>query len=115
MQPQKTLVEGRAGARPGQRVLKVQGSIKFENVEPFREAVSSVEEPNLILDLTEVPYIDSSAIGALVHAYVSCRKSGRKLALVGLSDRVRSVLHLANVDVLFTTFDSLSQAEEALV
>jgi anti-anti-sigma regulatory factor len=50
-----------------------------------------------------------------VRVYVTCQKTGRKLALAGMNGRVANVLHLVGVDILFTTFDSVSQAEESLL
>lgn len=54
------------------------------------------------------------AVGALVRAYVSCSKSGRKLAFVGLNHRVRNVLQIVGVDPLFDTYPTISEAESAL-
>ena len=67
----------------------------------------------LILDLTEVPYIDSAGIGALVGAHVNHNKDGRRLALVGVAQRVGNSLKVAHVDSLFRFFDSLDAAESA--
>lgn len=107
-------VQGRSGSHAGQHILQVSGPIKYGSLEPLQTAIQSAPAHALILDLAEVPYMDSSAVGVLVQAYVSCRKAQRKLALVGMTDRVRNVLHLASVDILFTTFDTMPEAEEAL-
>jgi anti-sigma B factor antagonist len=107
-------VEARSGARPGQHIVKVSGPIKYGSLEPLQEAIQAAPAHALILELTDVPYMDSSAVGVLVQAYVSCRKAQRKLALVGVSPRVRNVLHLASVDILFTMFDTMPEAEDAL-
>ncbi len=112
--PNQLTVAGRAGSRAGQHILKISGPIKYGAIELLQEAIQAARAQGLILDLTDVPYVDSSAVGVLVQVYVSCRKSQRNLALVGLSDRVRNVLHLASVDILFQTFDSVPEAEEAL-
>ncbi len=115
MQPAALRVEARPGAREGQHVLRVAGPVTISTLPLFREAVRAVAVPSMIIDLTEVPYIDSGAVGALVQAYVSCQKAGRRLALVGLSHRVRAVLQITGVHVLFNTFPTLGEAEEALV
>lgn len=116
MQTGKLNVEGRAGSRQGQHVLSVRGTITLETVVRFQEAVrASAPNPSLIIDLTEVPYVDSAALGAFVQAYVSCAKSGRRLALVGVNHRVRTVLHLTSLDLLFPSYATLPEAEEALV
>ncbi len=80
----------------------------------FRNAAKSSAQPKLIIDLTEVPFIDSAALGAFVHTYISCRNTGRYLALVGMTNRVSNVFHLASLDVLFTSYPSVEAAEEAL-
>jgi anti-anti-sigma factor len=114
MNSNQMTVEGRSGSRDGHRILKVSGPIKYGSLEPLQEAIQSAPADALILDLADVPYMDSSAVGVLVQAYVSCRKSQRKLALVGMSDRVRNVLHLASVDILFNIYDTMPEAEAAL-
>lgn len=83
-------------------------------VPTLQEAVRSVADSAVIIDLSEVPNIDSAAIGALLQAYVSCRKAGRQMALVGLSHRVEALLKITGVDLLFTKFGTLGEAEEAL-
>ena len=73
-----------------------------------------VAAPRLIVDLTEVPMMDSVAIGALVRAFVTCHKSGRKLALVGMNHRVDNVLRLTGIAPLFDTYATVAEAEQAL-
>jgi anti-sigma B factor antagonist len=110
----KLIVQRRAGTRPGVQVLAIAGAIRYGALEPLQEAVKSVKEPVLILEMSGVPYMDSTAVGALVQAYVTCQKTGRKLALVGMNGRVANVLHLVGVDILFNSFENLPQAEAAV-
>jgi anti-sigma B factor antagonist len=105
-------------ARPGSsddiRILSVKGAISLSSSPLFQDAVAHETGPSVIIDLSEVPWIDSIAIGALVRAFVSCNRSGRKLALVGLNHRVRNVLQLTNIDPLFEIYPSIAEAEHAL-
>lgn len=114
MHATETRVEGRAGSRAGQHILTVKGPITVATVPVFHEAVKAATGSALIVDLNEVPYIDSAAIGALVQAHVTCARNNRKLALVGLGHRVRAVLKISSVDILFTTYPTLAEAEAAL-
>jgi len=107
-------VAGRAGANATIHILSVRGAITNATSPAFDEAVRATQAPRLILDLSGVPAIDSMAIGALVRVFVSCNKSGRKLALVGLSHHVRNVLRLTGVEPLFETFPTVPEAESAL-
>ena len=56
------------------------------------------------LDLTDVSYLDSSGLGALVGLKVSALREGYcKLILVGLSPRVKELLRLSNLSQLFSS------------
>ena len=107
-------IAGRAGTNAGVHILSVKGAITHGTSSALQEAVNAASARGLILDLTEVPSVDSMAVGALVRVYVSCTKGGRKLAFVGLNHRVRNVLQIVGVDPLFETYASISEAESAL-
>ena len=66
-----------------------------------------------ILDLTEVPYMDSAGLGMIVSHYVRCRGRGVRLVAVGVSSRVVQLLELTKVDKLFPRFDSVEEADRA--
>src|SRR5271167_133693 len=56
----------------------------------------------IVLDLTDVSYLDSSGLGILVGLKVSAVKEGYcKLELVNLSPRVKELLSLSNLTRLF--------------
>ena len=114
MMEQNFRVVGRAGENAGVYILGVTGAITYSNSPTLQDAVNAAAAPRLILDLTEVPSVDSMAIGALVRAFVTCNKAGRKLALVGLNLRVKNVLQLTGVEPLFDTYSTIAEAESAL-
>lgn len=107
-------VNGRAGENGRVYILSVKGAITYANSPALQEAVNATAAPGLILDLGEVPSVDSMAIGALVRVFVTCNKTGRKLALVGLNLRIKNVLQLTGVDPLFDTYATVAEAESAL-
>jgi anti-anti-sigma factor len=57
--------------------------------------------------------MDSAGIGALVGAYVTHQKDGRHLALVGVTDRVRSAMQITRVEQFFHLYDTVAAAEAA--
>ena len=59
----------------------------------------------LVLDLHAVPYIDSAGLGAIVNAHVSAQKRGGKVLLIGVNDRVRSLLDLTKVTSVLNITD----------
>lgn len=79
----------------------------------FQATVRADTSRSLIIDFTNVPYVDSAGIGAMVGAYVTRQQGGRSLALVGVSDRVHNALKVTRVEQFFRFFDSVSAAEQA--
>ena len=113
--PQEPLqIEDVAGAHDGQRIIRLSGPILLSNFFQFQSLVRGSTSPNLILDLTEVPYIDSAGIGALVGAYVTHQKEGRSLALVGVTQRVRNTMQVTRVEQFFRFYDTLVAAQNAV-
>src|ERR1700761_3670812 len=59
---------------------------------------------HIVLDLTDVTYVDSSGLGTLVGLKVSALKEGYcRLELVNLSPRVKELLRLSNLTQLFAS------------
>ena len=103
-------VERRPGLSGAIDILTVKGPITHSTSPAFQEAISTVTAPRLIVDLTEMPSVDSQAVGALVRAFVTCNKAGRRLAFVGLNHRVKNVLKITGVEPLFDTSASVAEA-----
>jgi anti-anti-sigma factor len=55
----------------------------------------------IVLDLTDLSYMDSSGLGAIIGLYVSAKTAGTRLEMINLSQRVRSLFSITNVLSLF--------------
>jgi anti-sigma B factor antagonist len=95
---------------PGTTVLRLRGPLLLGNFFPLQTMVRSDNAPVLILDVTDMPYIDSAGIGCLVGAHVSRENSGRKLILVGANDRLQTSLKVTKCDQLFTMATTVQEA-----
>lgn len=51
----------------------------------------------VVLDFTEVSYMDSSGLGAVVSLYISCKRVGCELRLINFNQRVRELLGLTHL------------------
>jgi anti-sigma B factor antagonist len=112
--PQEPLViEDIVGPKDGQRILRLTGPLVLTTLFDFQSKVRSDTSKTLIIDFTKVPYVDSAGIGALVGAYVTHQKDGRRLLLVGVSERIHNTLNITHVEQFFRFFDSLPAAEQA--
>src|SRR5215467_12496413 len=82
----------------GATVLRLHGPLLLGNFFPLQTMVRSDNSPLLVIDVSDMPYIDSAGIGCLVGAHVSRENSGRKLVLVGANDRLLTSLKVTKVD-----------------
>jgi anti-sigma B factor antagonist len=87
----------------------------MENLPSFQNAVRREGTPTIFLDLTDVPYMDSAGLGSLVSAYISRHKSGQRVVLSGVNDRVLKLFEITRVEPLFLIFPTLGEAIGALL
>ena len=110
--PQEPLViEDLAGPKDGQRILRLTGPLILTTLFDFQSKVRTDTSRTLMLDFTNVPYVDSAGIGALVGAYVTHQKDGRNLYLI--SQRVQDALQVTRVRQFFNFVDSAAAVEQA--
>ena len=94
----------------GTAVIRLHGPLLLGNFFPLQSMVRADTSDLLILDLADMPYIDSAGIGCLVGAHVSRENSGRKMVLVGANDRLLTSLKVTKVDNLFSFAPTVEQA-----
>lgn len=81
-------------------VLRVEGDFDSQNVPRVRDALNSALSEgyvNMVLDLTDVDYMDSSALGFLVWADQRLQPVSGRLSLAGASCDVARILELSGL------------------
>ena len=66
--------------------------------------------PQLVVDLSQVTYIDSSGLAVLIEAMQNVGGYGGKFALTGLQDGVRPIFEIARLDQVFRIFPDTASA-----
>lgn len=86
-------------------IAAVDGEIDLKNSPELREAlldlINTQKPKKVILNLSKVQYMDSSAIAVLVESLQKLRKSGGKMCLTNLQPRVKGLLEIARLDSIF--------------
>ena len=86
-------------------VASIRGEIDLHNSTELRgvllELLTKNEPKRLVLNLAQVPYMDSSAIAVLVEALQKIRKIGGRIFLTDLQPRVKGLLEIARLDSIF--------------
>src|SRR5215813_14561158 len=111
MQEKPLEIERVDEAGGGGVIMRLHGPLLLGNFFPFQSMVRSDQSKVLVVDVADVPYIDSAGIGCLVGAHVSREHSGRKLVLIGASERLVNMLKATKVDQLFTFAASTDEAK----
>ena len=90
----------------GVTVVDINGRIELgEESAAVRDLVSKLlsnGHKQILLNLGDVNYIDSSGLGALVSSFTSARKQGGELKLLNLTDKVTDLMQMTK---LYTVFD----------
>jgi anti-sigma B factor antagonist len=90
-------------------VVAFEGDVDLESSRRAREVLLECvgRKRAVLVDLSQVTYIDSSGVAALVESFQSARKGGTTFALAAVSDATLKVLQLARLDKVFTIFASV--------
>ena len=93
------------------------GEIDFSRSPTLRAELMQVldcrQPQRLVINLSEVDYMDSSGVATLVEAMQHQRQKSRKLVLCGLQPKVRSIFQIARLDMIFTIVSDGAEAAEA--
>jgi anti-sigma B factor antagonist len=98
-------------------VLELSGEIDLQHSPEMRrilQATTAKRAPALLLDFTRVQYIDSSGLATLIEYYQRSRAYSGKIAIAGLSPRVRSIFELVRLNEVFPIFATLAEARQSL-
>ena len=99
-------------------ILDLQGNIMFEDGDlELRAAIGSVLESGgkkVVLNMGEVPYLDSAGLSELVRSFVAVNKRGGRVVLFDLTRKVHDLLSIAKLLTIFETFDSEADAIRSL-
>jgi anti-sigma B factor antagonist len=82
----------------------------------LKEAVADIVRrgaTNVLVDLSGVPYIDSTRLGELIAAHVTVSRHGGRLKLVRTPHRVVELLLIAGLGDVFERFESVEDAAKS--
>ena len=94
----------------------LEGDIDFSRSPGLRNQLIALLNQNqpkrLVIDLSDVPYMDSSGIATLVEVLQVQRRLDCKLVLCCLQQKVYSMFEIASLNNLFTIVDDLASAKQ---
>ena len=95
-------------------ILDLHGKILIgEGDDALREAVTKLVDggvQKLLLNLGDVPYVDSAGLGEIVRCYTTVSRKGGKLKLINLTKKIQDLLAITKLLTVFETYDSEEEA-----
>ena len=96
-------------------VLRLVGEVDAYTVGEFRDALAGIEDVHwLIVDLSEVPFMDSAGLGALIGGIRRVREAEGDVAVVSTTAGLNRLLHTTGFDRIVSVTESLEEALAAL-
>ena len=89
------------------RITLGEGSVQLRDA--IRDLISKGQK-NILLNLADVNYIDSSGLGELVSAYTTSKNQEASLKLLSLTKKVKDVLQLTKLYTVFDIYDDEASA-----
>lgn len=95
--------------RDGVEVIHLRGDVDLQVSARLRRVLldSLRQGADLLVDMAQVSYIDSSGIASLVEAFQRARKDGRRFALARVPEPAMRVLRIARLDRVFPILDEV--------
>ena len=95
-------------------ILDLKGKITLgEGDEALKDKINSLiqqDRKRILLNLAEVPYIDSAGLGEIVRTYTTVSRQGGQLKLLNLTKRITDLLSITKLLTVFDTFDAEPEA-----
>jgi anti-anti-sigma factor len=99
----------------GARLIKLSGPVTLRTLFEFQEAARKEAGKPVIIDIAQVPYMDSAGLGAVISIFASCQRTSRGFAIIGVTDRIRTLFQVTHCDGMLPCFDSIEAAEASVI
>jgi len=99
----------------GFHTCRLAGEVDAYTVEDFRSALAGMGEVNrLLIDLSEVPFMDSAGLGALIGGIRRVREAEGDVAVISTTPSLNRLLHTTGFDRIVPVCETEADALDAL-
>ncbi len=99
-------------------VINLEGEMTASNSISIREEITGQmeqNEKNLLINLEDVSYVDSTGLGLLVALHATLRSSNKKMAIIGVSNtEIKKLFAVTQLSKFFKICDTIAEAERDL-
>jgi len=98
-------------------ILHLEGKIIGDGVARFKNALEEQIDTGvrwIILDLSDVPLMDSSALGTIIMVFLKLKERKGKLVLLYAQENIINILNITKLNSLFEVYDNMQTALNAV-
>jgi anti-anti-sigma factor len=99
----------------GARIMKLTGPLTLKTLFDFQQVSRQESSRPVIVDISGIPYMDSAGLGSIISVFASCQRTNRGFAIIGVSERIRTLFEVTHCDGLLPCFESLDAADHSIV
>lgn len=105
-------IDRKEGSTPDTTIFHLSGPLTLRNMFEFQSQLRGGQTPPLtIIDLSQVPYMDSAGMGLVMNQYVHCKTKGLKLIVAGANSRVMDLFDVTKVSTILPLAATVEEAE----
>jgi len=99
----------------GNIILRLSGRfIGGDETDALRTKLKQLSNENLIIDLSDVTYMNSTALGILISAQSDFITKSNQIVLVNASDSVRDLLNITQLTLVFKVLSTYEEAKNII-
>lgn len=99
-------------------ILEIRGNVLGgPEAQEFGDLLHKLLEENkmnIIVDLSDVKFMNSSGLGMMISGLTTVSKAGGKFKLAGVGEKIQSLLIITKLITIFETYDTVDLALESL-
>jgi anti-anti-sigma factor len=94
-------------------ILRLEGPLTLSTLFSLQDLLREIGAVDTVIDVKDVPYIDSAGLGTILSHWAHCQRGGHKFALTGVSPRIDVLLEITKVNTVLPMFKTAEEADRS--
>jgi len=99
------------GATGSTVILRLKGPLTLSTLFHLQDSLRDTPSADTVIDVSEVPYIDSAGLGTILSHWAHTQRTGHKFAMTGISPRIGVLLEITKVNTVLPMFNTAEEAD----
>jgi anti-anti-sigma factor len=99
------------GATGSTHILRLKGPLTLTTLFGLQDVLREIPDADTVIDVSEVPYIDSAGLGTILSRWSHTLRTGHKFAMTGVSPRIEVLLEITKVNTVLPMFKTAEEAD----